>query len=227
MNYKVLVVAVILGMAAILLWLTPARSQTNRVDAAIVFVIDRSLSMGVAENHIVMQGHALAIASYEVVSAIEDGRYGRIAAAVVVFGNTSEVQIGWHIIDSQDSANRFAAAILTDPPHIDTSSTLISTGMVVAHGLLVSLPYQADKVVVDVTGDGDDQNRGLLMEARQAILATGATINGLPLITHGDNDLIDHYNKYVVGGPAYFNLPVRSIEDFPSRIRQKLVLELF
>jgi len=225
----VLAIAEFLGIVWALT--TAARGQETRVDTAIVFVVDRSPSISDPEAKIIEEGHAEAIRSNEVVEAIQDGRQQRIAAAYVVFSGTARIRISWRIIDGPASAYAFAEEILAgqniEPGFI--TGTRIDAGLALAYSLLISLPYKADKLVVDVTGDGNSQDaKGELSAARQSILELGATINGLPLvISPFDNDVVSFYEANVIGGPARFNLPLHDIAEFPMRIRQKLVLELF
>jgi hypothetical protein len=39
--------------------------------------------------------------------------------------------------------------------------------------------------------------------------------------------VVDHYCNRVIGGAGAFCLPVWGIEDFPVKLRQKLVMELY
>lgn len=223
-----------LGAVAIVLLASlalPAPAQQS-VDAAIVFVIDRSHSMGVGnERRLVNLGHISAIQSKEVLGAIEDGIHGRIAVSVVEFANDAHVKVGWTIIDGIDSAKSFAAAFLGRGPGLsETGSTSITDGMIAAYELLLTLPYKADKLVVDVTGDGGHNYMASPPPngARDAILALGGVVNGLPIVVKpGKIPPVDYYAEYVVGGPASFNLPVKGFDEYPMKIRQKLVWELF
>jgi len=71
-------------------------------------------------------------------------------------------------------------------------------------------------------------------EARDRTLAQGITINGLPLMTHGQDsfarwsipNLDDYYTACVIGGPGAFVLPVTDWAEFEGAIRRKLVLEI-
>ena len=87
--------------------------------------------------------------------------------------------------------------------------------------------------MIDVSGDGPN-NQGLpVTMARDAAVAKGITINGLPLMMKSDKDSwqtlmnIDHYYEdCVIGGPGHFFVPVHSKAQFADAIRMKLVLEI-
>ncbi len=73
---------------------------------------------------------------------------------------------------------------------------------------------------------------------RDAVVARGVTINGLPLTLHGGGPwgsdygglaagLLDlYYEDCVIGGPGAFFLSVQAPEQLADAIRRKLVLEI-
>jgi hypothetical protein len=71
-----------------------------------------------------------------------------------------------------------------------------------------------------------------VLEARQAVLERGITINGLPIMLRPGggffnvHDLDVYYEHCVIGGPAAFLVTVESPDRFAVAIRRKLVLEI-
>ncbi len=64
--------------------------------------------------------------------------------------------------------------------------------------------------------------------ARKSLINMGATINGLPIdINPDDDDILTYFADNVIGGPAAFNLPVTGMGQLPTRVRQKIVLDLY
>lgn len=199
----------------------------NKVDAAIVFVVDVSSSMSNKENAVVSEGHVLAIQSREVLNAIRSGRHQRILVSYVKFASGGRIVVPWMVIDGKETAFQFAYEVLGDDEPL-TGGTAIVSGLALALSMLQATPYEPEKMVVDIVGDGKDNSSTGLFDVRQKVLDTGATINGLPLIIDpDDDDLEQYYIEELIGGPAAFSLPVREISDFPLKIRQKLLLELF
>jgi hypothetical protein len=90
--------------------------------------------------------------------------------------------------------------------------------------------------VIDVSGDGEN-NQGPSPEAeRDLAVAEGATINGLPILQEpgllaaagqpGETQLEEHYRRQVIGGAGAFMVPTEGFEGFHRAIRRKLILEI-
>jgi hypothetical protein len=87
--------------------------------------------------------------------------------------------------------------------------------------------------VIDISGDGPNNQGRPVAQARDEVLAAGMTINGLPLMTREGmgsqwhlDDLDLYYGACVTGGPGSFVVPVLDWEDFAHAVRRKLVLEI-
>ncbi|WP_421858171.1 DUF1194 domain-containing protein [Oricola sp.] len=204
------------------------------VDIALVLAVDVSLSMSQEELQIQREGYAAAISSPEVVRAIERGLYGRIAVAMFEWANDTHSRelLGWTLIASAADAERVAQSLRANYS-AGQRRTSISGAIGRATTLLESVPYEPLRRVIDISGDGPN-NQGLpVTEARDAALATGITINGLPLMTlsgpgaaFGIDDLDRYYVRCVIGGPGAFMVPVDDWGQFAEAVRRKLVLEI-
>ena len=87
--------------------------------------------------------------------------------------------------------------------------------------------------VIDVSGDGANNDGPLVTPIRDEVLAKGITINGLPIILNKPNlmnvnvgDLDIYYQDCVIGGPGAFVIPIKEREKVREAIRSKLVLEV-
>ena len=87
--------------------------------------------------------------------------------------------------------------------------------------------------MIDVSGDGVNNNGPLVTVTRDEVLAKGITINGLPIMlkrpkpARMDIDQLDiYYEDCVIGGPGAFVIPIRERDQFKEAIRTKLVLEI-
>jgi hypothetical protein len=87
--------------------------------------------------------------------------------------------------------------------------------------------------VIDVSGDGVNNNGPVITVARDEVLAKGITINGLPVMLKRPNistldiDQLDvYYEDCVIGGPGSFVIPIKERDQFKEAIRTKLVLEI-
>ena len=87
--------------------------------------------------------------------------------------------------------------------------------------------------MVDVSGDGANNSGGLVTLARDELVASGITINGLPILLKRPNSFtmdIENLDVYfedcVIGGPGAFVIPIRDRSQFKDATRTKLVLEI-
>ena len=99
----------------------------------------------------------------------------------------------------------------------------------VAEKVLPLMPIPADRMVVDVSGDGRDNcnPRTTVDSVRDGLVADGVTVNGLPIRAGREADSIAQwYEQHVVGGAAAFLLPANGYEDFGRAIRQKFIIEI-
>ena len=211
----------------------PATAQ-ERVDVALVLAVDVSRSMSLEELRIQREGYAAAIASRDVVRAISQGAYRRIAVTLFEWANDSHAReiVGWTIIESQTDADQVAELLLATHS-VGQRRTSISGAIYHASGLLQTAPFAADRMVIDISGDGPNNQGVPVTEARDDALAHGFTINGLPMMTRGGvgssfniADLDRYYTRCVIGGPGAFVVPVNDWDQFAEAVRRKLVLEI-
>jgi hypothetical protein len=85
--------------------------------------------------------------------------------------------------------------------------------------------------VIDISGDGPNNEGRMVTLARDEALARGVTINGLPIMLKRPGyldiaDLDQYYVDCVIGGPGSFVIPVRESFQFPDAIRQKIIMEI-
>ena len=102
-----------------------------------------------------------------------------------------------------------------------------------AQSLFESSPYRGIRRVIDVSGDGANNDGPLVTLIRDEVLAKGITINGLPIMLNRPNlmnvnveGLDLYYRDCVIGGPGAFVIPIKEREKVSEAIRNKLVLEV-
>ena len=83
----------------------------------------------------------------------------------------------------------------------------------------------AERRVIDVSGDGADNEGGNAAAARDRALARGISINGLPIL-YGSTYLYDYYHDQVIGGPGAFVEPAVDMRSFRDAMLRKLVREI-
>lgn len=211
-----------------------AQATPVEVDLELVLAVDTSYSMDLDELTVQRDGYVNAITSREVIRAIREGPIGRIAATYVEWaGETQQrVVVDWQIIEDEASAAMFADR-LAEAPTQRSYRTSISAALDFVRPMFGSNGIESTRKVVDVSGDGPNNQGGPVHLARERLLNEGVTINGLPLMmkTPGAwsmdlDDLDGYYRDCVVGGPGAFVIPVRGMEGFADAVRTKLILEI-
>ena len=211
-----------------------ARADDIAVDLELVLAVDVSRSMTERELEIQRRGYAEALASEEVGDAIGRGMIGQIALTFIEWAGskTQNVVIGWTLVRGPDDAQAIAARLSTVVP-AGMQRTSISGIIDHAAASFENNGFDGLRRVIDISGDGPNNQGRPVEAARDDALARGIEINGLPLMTREGmgsqwhlDDLDEYYRNCVIGGPASFVLPVLDWMDFPQSVRRKLVLEL-
>ncbi|MBB6352795.1 hypothetical protein GGR00_000547 [Aminobacter aganoensis] len=220
-------VALVLGLAS--------QSQAvEQVDVELVLAVDVSLSMSPDELEIQRHGYAAALTHERVLQAIAEGAYGKIAVTYVEWaGSTSQIVIvPWTVIANRADAERVVRQLTAKPPN-SARRTSISSALEFGSDLFAESAFRGMKRVIDISGDGPNNQGPPVDLIRDGVVAQGITINGLPLMTNGGfgnaydvEDLDRYYADCVIGGPGAFMIPVNEWSQFPEAIRRKLVMEL-
>lgn len=220
--------------AALVLGFAPASLAAEPVDIELVLAVDVSLSMSPAELEIQRHGYAAALTHDDVLQAIADGAHGKIAVAYVEWAGTTwqHVIVPWTVIANRADAERVVEQLSARPPN-SARRTSISGALEFGNDLFAESGFQGVKRVIDVSGDGPNNQGAPVDITRDELVKQGITINGLPLMTRSGftsvydvNDLDRYYTDCVIGGPGAFMIPVNDWTQFPEAIRRKLVLEL-
>lgn len=213
---------------------TSVAAQGIEVDVELALMVDVSRSMAPWELEIQRRGYAEALSSDEVVKVIENSFTGAIAITYVEWaGETSHrVIVPWTLIDGRAAAEAVSEKLIFNYEY-SMRRTSISGAIGFAADDIASNEYIGLRQVIDISGDGPNNDGRPVLQARAAALEQGIIINGLPLMTRDDEfsrwtleDLDIYYENCVIGGPGAFSIPVLEWSDFPMAVRRKLVLEL-
>lgn len=227
-----------MGVAAVMSSLISppvSAQQNNIVDVELVLAVDASWSMDFEEQLIQRDGYANAFRSEDVIEAILYGGYGKVAVTYVEWAGDSsqEIVVPWTLIDSEEASYAFAASLQNGSPR-HFRRTSISGAISFSASLFDENDFEGVRKIIDVSGDGPNNQGPPVVQARDAAVEAGITINGLPLMTNSPNSGIGYaipnldvyFAECVIGGGLAFVIPVRSWEEFPEAVRRKLVLEL-
>lgn len=215
-------------------WAQAAAAEVP-VDLELVLAVDVSGSVDPEEARLQRQGYIDAIAHPQVVEAITAGPMGRIAVAYVEWAGDhhQQVVVGWTLVDGAKAAEAFSNTLVETP-----AGTGLYTSISAALDFVVPMfegnGFEGMRRVVDVSGDGVNNRGRPVSEARDAALAAGVTINGLPIIndrpnpfgTYTPRDLDRYYEREVIGGPGAFVLKAEGFHSFGEAILSKLLREI-
>jgi len=204
------------------------------VDVELVLAVDVSYSMDMDELAIQREGYAQAIVSKEFLQALKTGPNGKISVTYFEWAASSDqkIIIPWRVIDGPETADAVANEIMKTPIR-RASRTSISGAINFAMPLFDENPHRGLRRVIDISGDGPNNNGSPVTVARDAALEKGITINGLPIMVKEpsystmDIDNLDfYYEDCVIGGPGSFVVTIKDREKFKEAIRTKLLLEV-
>ena len=204
------------------------------VDVELVLAVDVSYSMDPDEQALQREGYIAAITSPEFMRALRQGMHAKVAMIYFEWAGSHHTQVivPWRIIDGPENADSFAADI-GRAKYTRASRTSVSTALLFGASLFDGSGFRGLRRVIDVSGDGVNNNGPLVTVARDEVLAKGITINGLPIMLKRpmsstmDVDNLDvYFEDCVIGGPGAFVIPIKERDQFKEAIRTKLVLEI-
>ncbi|WP_293866115.1 DUF1194 domain-containing protein [uncultured Alsobacter sp.] len=205
-----------------------AQSDGQReVDLHLVLAVDASGSVNQTRFELQRAGYAAAFRDKDVQMAIRGGALGRIAVTMVQWTGPRlhVVVVPWVMVDGPAGADALAAAIDKAPRQLFGGGTSVSGAIDFSATLFPQSPFQGGRRVIDVSGDGRNASGRPATVARDAAVAQGIVINGLPILAV-EWDLAEHYRDEVIGGPGSFMIPAKDFNDFADAVRRKLILEI-
>jgi Protein of unknown function (DUF1194) len=212
-------------------------AQELAVDVELVLAVDVSPSMSQEEQRVQRNGYVSAFRDPDLARAIALGPHGMIAVLYLEWAGSGyqRVVVPWTIIGRYEDAKRFADT-LASQPIAEKVGTSISGGLLKAAELLGHNWIAGGRVVIDVSGDGPNNDGLPVAPVRDKLVASGITINGLPItLPPGSSDIFDtfskdyldaYYEHCVVGGSEAFVIGIDDISQFESTIRRKLIREI-
>ncbi|MGE3868476.1 MAG: DUF1194 domain-containing protein [Pseudorhodoplanes sp.] len=225
--------AVLRSDAAPLLQLVQNAKPTP-VDVELVLAVDISYSMDPDEQQLQREGYMKALTSPEFLRALREGMHGKIAVTYFEWAGTHDrrVVVPWRVVEGPESADAFVSE-LAAAPYRRAARTSVAGAIEFGAALFETGGFRGVRRVIDVSGDGANNQGPLVTVARDEALARGITINGLPVMVKRpsyatmDIDTLDiYYEDCVIGGPGSFVIPIREKDKFIEATRTKLVLEI-
>jgi len=206
----------------------------TEVDVELALAVDISFSMDPEEQELQREGYIHALTSPEFLRALKEGIHGKVAITYLEWANYNErkVIVPWRLIDGPEAADAFVAEIAR-APYRRASRTSVSGALEFAAELFENSGYKGIRRVIDVSGDGANNNGPPVAMVRDEVLSKGFVINGLPIMLKDpigsgmDIDALDiYYEDCVIGGPGAFVIPIKQRSQFKEATRTKLLQEI-
>ena len=207
-----------------------AQSQGLPVDAELLLAVDVSGSMDAQEHAVQREGYLQAIVHPDFIAAVAAGFHGRIALSYMEWAGAGSqvIVVPWREVDSTESAQSFAVALAAHPI-APIRGTSISGAISYGTTLFSGNGYEGVRRIIDISGDGPNRGGVPATAARDAALASGFVINGLPIMIRPSVSPVSldrYYWDCVTGGPGSFVIPVVEPGELAAAIRRKLILEV-
>ena len=191
---------------------------------ALLLAVDASASVNYDEFDLMPEGTARAFEQPDIHRAIE-ATTGGITLAMVQWSSIGQqaLVLDWTRAWCAASAVNLSRLISETPRTIDGGGTMIHAGLSFS-------ARQFDRVtalrrVIDISGNGQDDDPDALSTARINIVDQGIVINGLAV--HEDNsDLRNWYGENVIAGPGAFVVSANDYPVYAEAIHRKLLREI-
>lgn len=212
----------------------PGEAADTDVDVELVIAVDISYSMDPEEQALQREGYMLGLTSAEFLNALKQGIHGKVAITYFEWAGSSDqrVVVPWRLVDGPASARALADEIGAAPLR-RAYRTSISGALLFAAPLFRLSGHRGLRRVIDVSGDGANNQGPPVTVIRDQVLEQGITINGLPIMlkralqSNMDIENLDiYYEDCVTGGPGSFMIPIQEREKFKEATRTKLVQEI-
>jgi hypothetical protein len=236
MRTTTVIAAFIAGMVGAGVSALGARAET--VDLLLVLAADVSRSIDDVEFNLQRKGYAAAMTDPQVIRAIVGGRNHAIAVTFIEWSGAVDqnVVVDWTVVRDEEAAGSVAATMLAAPRSF-LGRTSISAAIDFAMERIAAAPAEADKRIIDISGDGTNNSGRAVTEARDQAIAAGTTINALAIIntqanpgyafhTQPPGGLPKYFEENVIGGPGAFLLKVDNFDSFAAAITRKMVTEI-
>jgi hypothetical protein len=191
------------------------------VDLELSLVIDSSGSISAGEFSQQVNGYADAFRQTTVVDSIVNSPNG-IAVNSILFSSSANVVIPFRLLQSEADVLNFADALAAIERQ--GGATNIAAGIDLAVETLNTNGFESGNIIIDVSGDGQQNTGGDVSLSRDAALTAGVSrINGVVI---GAQNIVDFYQANVIGGTDAFVLQADSFDDFDAAIANKIQVEV-
>ncbi len=205
------------------LCLSPPAAAECRLALALAVDVSRSID---SQDYVIQtDGMALALSDPDVRAAIF-GPEGRVALAIYYWSGRGYQDLvqDWVILDSPETLDTAIWEVRRTPRPAAPLATALGDALSYGLDLMGDAP-ECERRVIDVAGDGRNNDGISVARTYEREDFTGITVNGLAVGEH-EADILDYYANEVIRGPGAFVETAPRQTDYPDALRRKLLREL-
>lgn len=192
-------------------------------DLALALAVDVSGSVDTGEYRLQMDGLAMALRDPVISEALVRAR-AELMLVQWTGASRQQITIPWTRIDSFTAADAFAERVERDPRVWRNYSTAIGEALEHTLAAFGEVGHCARRLI-DLSGDGFS-NEGIEPRAIHAALrGSGIVVNALA-IEQSEETLTEYFFENVITGEGAFVVTATGFDDYPDRIRLKLLREV-
>ncbi len=134
------------------------------------------------------------------------------------------ITVPWTAIDGFAAIDAFADKVAADPRVWRNFSTAIGEALEVTVDSFTEVS-DCKRHLIDISGDGISNEGVEPSELRDSLTRQGITVNAIA-IEESEPDLTAYFFENVIVGEGAFVVSAAGFEDYPERIRKKLLREV-
>ncbi|MGR3814114.1 MAG: DUF1194 domain-containing protein [Cognatishimia activa] len=198
-------------------------SQARACEVALLLAVDVSGSVDPSEYRIQMGGLSAALRDGLVSEALVVGQ-ANVALMQWSGSSRQEISLPWFAIRDFEDVERFARMVDETPRLWRNYSTAIGEALLLGLETMQTAP-DCERLVIDVSGDGESNEGVVPQDVKPLMARAGITVNGLVIDTRNEG-ILEYYRSNVITGQESFVVSANSFDEYPDRIREKLIREL-
>ncbi|QBF30449.1 DUF1194 domain-containing protein [Thalassococcus sp. S3] len=192
-------------------------------DLALALAVDVSGSVDTREFNVQMRGLAAGLRDPVVSEALVRGQV-HLMLIQWTGASRQRVTIPWTAITSFDDVETFARRVEEDMRVWRNYSTAIGEALAVTLEKFDDVPHCA-RHLIDLSGDGASNEGVKPLEQHGALKAAKITVNAIA-IEESEAHLTDYFFENVIVGEGAFVVTANSFDEYPEKIRRKLLREV-
>jgi hypothetical protein len=210
-------------------------AEPEKAGMQLILAADVSGSVNATRYRTQQDGYLEALGDPRVLDVIRELDPPVLAITFIAWARGQEVMVPWMRVHDARTMDLFRNRLKDAQRPPIGINTFISNALLFCDGQF-DREFTGGRKVIDVSGDGDD-NRGIsgVRDVRDALVAKGVVINGLPIIVKPPEYIFPpqppegldvYYRRHVVGGDGHVVIESIGFDNFKQAILQKLLLEI-